>query len=251
MVSPLADVGGLNVQILESLGRLVNYLVVELALNLVGRHDVPPQSLIDDGSRRLEDGFGHVDVSALLEDLTVNQLGDFSHGVLLGTVKLESLGGSVVVPEHLLQSLTDIDDVYWPELLLHVVGGEEVDNAGKLEEQVILETEHGSRSHDGGLGEDAADNVLSTALCSLLDLRTFPLGCSGATYLGGVELGNVVRVGVVRRDVDEPINIVLGNRLRDPLSTLNVDILIGEVPDLVSPLSPFDQDQRRRTHLVG
>ena len=60
-----------------------------------------------------------------------------------------------------------------PVSLLHVVGGKEVRNTRKLEQQVVFETEHGCWPHDGGLGEDAPGNLLSAALDAC---QTRPLG---------------------------------------------------------------------------
>lgn len=53
-----------------------------------------------------------------------------------------------------------------PELLLHVVGGEEVGDAGELEEKVVLETKDGGRSDEGGLREDFPSNLLTASLLS-------------------------------------------------------------------------------------
>ena len=39
-----------------------------------------------------------------------------------------------------------------------------------------------------------------------------------------------MRVGVVGGDVDEPVDIVLGDRLGDPLSSPDVGIIQREVP---------------------
>jgi len=111
MISPLADVAGLDAQVLERLGRLVNDLVVELALDLVGRHDVPPKQAVDQTSSRLQDALGHVNVAAPLEDFAVDQLGDLGRRVVLGAVQLKGLGRRLVVVQDLLERLTDIDDL--------------------------------------------------------------------------------------------------------------------------------------------
>ena len=52
----------------------------------------------------------------------------------------------------------------WPIPLLHIVRGENVDHAGKLEKEIVLETEHGSGSDNSSLGEDAPDCLFSSAL---------------------------------------------------------------------------------------
>lgn len=51
-----------------------------------------------------------------------------------------------------------------PELLLHVVGSKQVQHGGELQKQVVLESEHGSRSDQGSFGEDATSNLFTTAL---------------------------------------------------------------------------------------
>jgi len=68
------------------------------------------------------------------------------------------------------------------ELLLHVVGSEEVSDTSKLQQQVILETEDGRRADNSGLREKLSGNLLSSTLARLLafpsidqadDLQTF------------------------------------------------------------------------------
>lgn len=112
MIGPLADVAGLDAQVLERLGRLVNDLVVELALDLVGRHDVPPEQAVEQAGGRLQDPLGHVDVAAALEDFPVDQLGDLGRRVVLGAVQLEGLGRRLIVVQNLLKRLTDVDDLF-------------------------------------------------------------------------------------------------------------------------------------------
>lgn len=56
-----------------------------------------------------------------------------------------------------------------PVPLLHVVGCEEVGDAGQLQEKPVLETEHRGGSDDGGLGEDVPNHVLSAALEAKLE----------------------------------------------------------------------------------
>ena len=128
-----------------------------------------------------------------------------------------------------------------PVSLLHVVGGKEVHNARKLEQQVVFEAKHGRWPHDGGLWEDAPGNLLGATLEIVLDTSSRP--DSKILYLGRVELGDVVRVGVVGRDVDESVYIVLGNGVGNALRTLHMDILEREVPGPVS--SPFSFVCRR------
>jgi hypothetical protein len=112
MIGPLADVAGLDAQVLERLGRLVDDLVVELTLDLVGRHDVPPEQAIEQAGDGLQDPLGHVDVPAPLEDFPVDQLGDLGRRVVLGAVQLKGLGRRLVVVQDLLERLTDVDDLF-------------------------------------------------------------------------------------------------------------------------------------------
>lgn len=51
-----------------------------------------------------------------------------------------------------------------------------------------------------------------------------------STDLGRKVLGRRIPAGVVGRDVNETINVVLGDRLNDALSTVDVDVSVGEVP---------------------
>jgi hypothetical protein len=76
--------------------------------------------------------------------------------------------------------------------------------------EVVLETEHRGGTHDGSLGVDGTNDLLTPGL-------------------GGEVLGGRVPAGVVRGDVDESVHIVLGNGLGDALSTINVDVSEGEV----------------------
>lgn len=178
----VGQIGGLlHAQVLEGLGIRVDDLVEELALHLIGGQGVPPQELVDVVGEGLEEGLGDVNVTALLDDFTVDQLGDLGGGVVLGAVQLEGLTGGAVVVQHALQSGTDINGldrvssmqlvhpgrttyVNGPVALLHVVGGEDVAHLGQLVEEVVLETEHWCRSHDCGLGVDLADDLLTPCL---------------------------------------------------------------------------------------
>lgn len=106
----VGQIGGLlHAEVLEGLGCRVDDLVDELALHLVGGQSVPPQGLVDVVGEGLEKSLGDVDVTALLDDFTVDQLGDLGGGVVLGTVQLEGLAGGAVIVQHALQSGTDIN----------------------------------------------------------------------------------------------------------------------------------------------
>lgn len=102
-----------------------------------------------------------------------------------------------------------------PESLLHVVGGQEVGDASKFVKQVVLESEHWRRANNGCLGEDITNDTLTPAL-GLEEFRWRVLG------------------GIVGRNVDESVNVVFSNRLGDTLRTVNVDVLVSEVPVQVS-----------------
>lgn len=104
------QVGNLvHAEILEGLRRGVNLLVDELALDLIGRHGVPPEVLVEVVGEGFEDGLGDVYVGALLDDFTVHQLGDLRGGVVLRTVELEGLANGAVVVQHLLKGSTDVN----------------------------------------------------------------------------------------------------------------------------------------------
>lgn len=109
MVGEVGDICRLEAEVLEGLGLRIDDLVVELTLNLIGRHDGPPKGLVQDTGDRLEDLLGHIHVAPPLVDFAVNHLGDLSGSVGLGTVELKSLRSSVVVPEHLFKSLANIN----------------------------------------------------------------------------------------------------------------------------------------------
>ena len=198
MIGELANVTRGNSEILEGLGRGVNDLVVELALDLLARNiGGPPEHLVENSSEGLQDSLGKVDVPPLFVDLLVDQLGNLSHGVKLRSVKLERLRGSAVVERDLLEGLADVNDVNGPELLLHVVGREHVHHTGKLEKKVVLEAEHGRRADDGSLGENAASDLLGTALDVRLD-GPVKSAVPCEANLGGEEVGSRRRIGIVR-----------------------------------------------------
>jgi len=56
-------------------------------------------------------------------------------------------------------------------------------------------------------------------------------GRNRCSYLRSEELGGRVDIRVVGGDMDEPVDIVFGNGLGDPLGSLDVDILVREVPE--------------------
>jgi hypothetical protein len=114
-----------------------------------------------------------------------------------------------------------------PEALLHVVGSEDVANLGQLVEEVVLETEHGSGTDDGGLGVDVADDFLTPGLYSSVSCTR--VSCSNLpqiTDLGSEVLGGRVPAGIVGGNVNEAVDIVLGDSIRDALNTVHMDILV-------------------------
>lgn len=210
LVGEVGDVARLDAEVLEGLRVLVNDLVVELALNLVGGAEGPPQSPVQDTKKGLHHGFGQVDVTALLDDLTVDKLRNLLHAVLLGAVELEGLAGGRVVVADLLECLTDVDDVDGEEALGHVVCGEDVGRSGQTVQKTVLEAEHGRRPDDGGLREDLTGDALGV----VLRLE---------------ELGRVFRMHGVRRDVDEAVDVVLGHGGGNAVGALDMDVLEVEV----------------------
>lgn len=210
MESQVSKVSWLDAEVLEGLRIWIDDLIQELTLNLVTGKDRPPKSLVKESGSWLEDSLWHVDVSAVLVDFLVDQLSDLGCGIVLWSVELVCLRGSVVVLEHFLQSVSDINGMHWPVALLHVVGSEKVGNTSQLVEKTILKTEHWCWPDDSSLWEDAADDLLSSRLSS-------------------EELGWRVWVCVVGRNVNEAIDVVLGDGISNSLSALNVDILEVEV----------------------
>jgi hypothetical protein len=51
--------------------------------------------------------------------------------------------------------------------------------------------------------------------------------------LGGEVLGRRVTASVVRGNVDEAVDVVLGNSIGNTFDTVDVDVLVGEVPGVV------------------
>lgn len=96
--------------------------------------------------------------------------------------------------------------VNWRVPLLHVIRGKQVSGSGELDQQVVLEAKEGRRSDNGGLGEYASGDLLTPSLC-------------------GEELGGGVGVGIVGRDVDVAVDIILGHGLGDALGSLHMNVL--------------------------
>ena len=127
-----------------------------------------------------------------------------------------------------------------PVALLQVVGVNQGAGASDLVKEVVLETEHRGRAHDGGLGVDGTNDLLSPRLCWLVHLHV-DIFNTESTNLGGEVLRGRIPAGIVGRDVDESVHIVLSNGLGDALSTINVDVSEREVPipPLITYCSPI------------
>ena len=216
VISVGCNVGWLDTEILESLCVGVDDLIHELADGLVSATDVPPEKLVQDGCERGHDLEGQVDVLPGLEDFPVDQVLDLGHLVLLWSVEFVGLSSGAVVVEHLLEGGSYIDGVNGPQLLLQVVCGDDVSDAGKTVEKTILGTEHGSGSHNSRLGEDVTDNLLTASL-------------------GAVKLRGRVQLCRVGRDVNETVDIILGDGRSNAVGALDVDILEVKVLGRIIP----------------
>lgn len=62
---------------------------------------------------------------------------------------------------------------------------------------------------------------------------SFLYGSRRYADLGGEVLGRRVTASVVGRNVDEAVDIVLGNSIGNTLDTVDVNVLVGEVPGIV------------------
>lgn len=107
----VAEISRLDAEVLEGLSGGINLLVNEFPLDLIRRESVPPEEPIEPVGGRLQNGLRDVDVTAVLDDLTVHELSDLSCGVVLRTVKLEGRRGGRVIVQHALQSVANIDSL--------------------------------------------------------------------------------------------------------------------------------------------
>jgi len=110
-------------QILESLRILVDHLIYTFLLCLVCRYRLPKEELVRVVCSELEDGLGHVDVPALLDDFSVDKLGDLGHGVVCGAVEFECLASGGVVIADFLESFAYVDRLRreWIRALLYTI----------------------------------------------------------------------------------------------------------------------------------
>jgi hypothetical protein len=106
-----ADISWFDAKVLECLRREVNFLINKFPFDLIGRQDWPPQSSVQDCRSRLENGLRDIDMSAMLDNLLIDQFSNLCRGVILGAVELEGLRGSIVILEHFLKGLANVDSL--------------------------------------------------------------------------------------------------------------------------------------------
>ena len=96
-------------------------------------------------------------------------------------------------------------------------------------EKTIFKAKHRCWSNDGGFWEDITDYFLATPLderiSSVWDFEV--LWC----YLCAEEFGRGADIGIVRRDMDKPVNVIFGNSFCNTFGSFNIDILKVEVPN--------------------
>lgn len=218
VTSPVSDVlddevlklGGLDAEVVEGCGILVNDLVQKHALDLVRSKSGPVDELGELGKLDVEQ-LGEVDDLLLVGGGAGDDGLDVGHGVFLGAKELVGLAGGGVVVANLLEGGGHVDNVDRSELLLVVVCDEEAALGGDSVEELVAVAVHGCWSHNGGIGHDFLDNLLAEALCS-------------------VEVGDVgVGVGVEGGDVDESGDVVLCDGFGNALGALDMDVVVGKV----------------------
>ena len=85
-------------------------LIHELPFDFIGRvDDLPPEQLVEVVRDGLEQSFGDVDMASPVDNLFIDELGDFGHGIVRWPIDLESLTGSSIIECYLLKSCTDVD----------------------------------------------------------------------------------------------------------------------------------------------
>jgi hypothetical protein len=115
--------------------------------------------------------------------------------------------------QHILQSGGNIDNVYGAETFLHPVRCDDIAETSQSVEQAVLVSKHGCWSYDGSFRVDVPGYLL-------------------ALSFGAIELCRVVGVGVVGRDVDVSVDIILRDSLHNALCALNVNVIELKVPGL-------------------
>ena len=132
-----------------------------------------------------------------------------------------------------------------PVALLHVVGSENVANLSQLVKKVVLETEHWRGTHDCCLGVDVADDLLTPSLYIISTSLVYIF--TGYIDLGSKILGRRVTARVVGGNVNETVDIVLGDSIGDALDTVDVDILVSEVPGIINECPPYKHHTQQLT----
>ena len=99
---------------------LVYRLIQEFLLRFICTYtgDGPPQQFIDVVGEGLEETFGHVDVTAVVQDFAVDEFTYLSHGVIGWAVEFEGFAGGGVVHGDFVEGFTYVDDLG----LLAVIG---------------------------------------------------------------------------------------------------------------------------------
>lgn len=97
-------------QISKCLGCRINLLVEELPLNLVRRNRGPPD-IVQGFCHGLQDGLRQINVAALRDGVTVDDIGDIAHCELTRAVELEGLAGGAVVVGNGLKAFANIDNL--------------------------------------------------------------------------------------------------------------------------------------------
>lgn len=111
VIRQILQIRTLNPQILQCPCIFVDSLVETFLLDLVraDARDVPPNEAVEVISKRLEEAFGEVDVSALMQDLAVYEGGDFGHAVVDRAVEFKGFRDSSVIHGDFVEGFTYID----------------------------------------------------------------------------------------------------------------------------------------------
>ena len=113
MKGQTAQLCRLNPQIFERLRRRINLLINKLPLYLIGRQNRPPKCSIQKTSYRFQNRLRQINVSTMLDDFLVDELGNLGCGVVLWAVELVGLRGGGVVLEHFFEGFAYVDCLYY------------------------------------------------------------------------------------------------------------------------------------------
>lgn len=142
---------------------------------------------------------------SVLDDLAVDKGADVRHRILLRAVQFVSISSGTVIVQHLFKGLTNVNDVNRPELLLQVVGCDDIGGARETVEESVLESKHRGGPDDGSFWEDIAHDLF--ALC-----------------LGAIENRWGVGRGRVRGNVHKAVDVVFCDRAGDTVRSFDMDI---------------------------